>query len=74
LGLKVTPAGVAAHYGPLLNGFVADLLDRNEDQAYYRRAQLAVKYVDTIMSTAGAMRRVAGEVLAFLERFGPSCR
>jgi hypothetical protein len=65
---------VAAHYGPLLNGFVADLLDRNEDQAYYRRAQLAVKYVDTIMSTDGAMRRVAEEVLAFLERLGPSCR
>jgi LPPG:FO 2-phospho-L-lactate transferase len=68
LGLKVAPDNVAAHYEPLLDGFVADLLDRDEDQAYYVQACLAVKYVDTIMSTAGAMRRMAGEVLALASR------
>jgi LPPG:FO 2-phospho-L-lactate transferase len=68
LGLKVAPASVAAHYGPLLDGFVADSLDRDEDQTYYEQAQLAVKYVDTIMSTTGAMRRMAGEVLALANR------
>lgn len=65
LGLEVTPASVAAHYGPLLNGFVADLLDRREDPAYYQRAQLPVMYMDTVMSAVRDMERVAGEVLAW---------
>ena len=54
-GLATTAAGVAAHYGDLVDGIVAD--ERVEG--------VASLVTDTLMDTAEARRRVASETLEF---------
>jgi len=59
-GLECSAAGVAAHYGKLLDGIVAD----EEVPA------LATLNTDTRMDDAGSRARVAEETLAFAEKLG----
>ena len=59
-GRELSAAGVAAQYGDLLDGMVAD-----EDLGPAH--PLATLRTDTLMADAGARRRVARETLAFAE-------
>jgi len=66
LGLEVSAAGVARHYAGLVNGFVLD--DADAGLASEVRALGMTPFVtDSIMRDNAGRKRVAGEVLAFLQ-------
>ncbi|MBK5263725.1 MAG: 2-phospho-L-lactate transferase [Alphaproteobacteria bacterium] len=58
LGLPTTPAGIAAHYGSLLDGLVIDHADAAD-------APDRTLITDTLMRDTGDQRRLADETLAF---------
>jgi LPPG:FO 2-phospho-L-lactate transferase len=64
LGLEVTAASVAAHYGELLRGFVLDTVDAELESAVQTET-LKVLVTDTVMKTDADRARLAREVLAF---------
>ena len=62
LGMAVTAAAVAAHYGGLLDGFVIDRADENL-AGELRAAGLAVRVADTVMASLEDREALAREVL-----------
>jgi len=64
LGIEPSAASVARHYGPLLDGFVLDLLDRDL-QASLQTMQLKVLVTNSVMKTPEDRRSLAQEVLWF---------
>ena len=64
LGIEPSAASVARHYGPLLDGFVLDLLDRDL-QASLQTVQLKVLVTNSVMKTPEDRRSLAQEVLWF---------
>lgn len=61
MGLPVTPAAVAAHYGDLLDGFVYD----REDEGQMADVAPATLCTDTIMRDRDGRRRLAADVVHF---------
>jgi LPPG:FO 2-phospho-L-lactate transferase len=68
LGLEVSPVSVAAHYAPLLSGFIADVADQEEMTGFHARVQVPCEWVDTIMHTTADMVRLAGVVLGLANK------
>ena len=66
LGLEVSALAVARHYGALLRGFVLDELDASQADAV-RALGLEVLVTDTVMTDATSKRRLAREVLEFVD-------
>lgn len=66
MGLPVTAAAVAEHYGPLIDGFVHEETDQVTGD------NLATLGTQTLMRTAADRRRLAAETLAFARRVGES--
>ena len=64
LGMAVTAAGVAAHYGDLLDGFVIDRADANLAEVLHQ-AGLAVRVADTVMESLEDREALASAVLGF---------
>lgn len=63
LGYVVSPGAVCAYYGPVINGFVADVRDPEMEQP-----AMPVLRIDTVMSNDEDRARLAAQVLAWLER------
>jgi len=61
LGLPVSPAAVAAHYGDLLDGFVLD----REDEALASALGVPALVAPTLMRNDDDKRALAQAVLAF---------
>lgn len=70
LGLCVSPASVAAHYGDLLDGFVLDV----RDAALAAQFDLAVETADTLMITPEDCERVAHAALGLARRLARNPR
>ena len=66
LGAEVSVAGVAAHYGELLDGLVIDAIDSASRSRL--PGALAVRVADTVMRRPAQRRALAEEVLRFAER------
>ena len=66
LGLPVSPAPVAAHYGELLDGFVLD----RRDAALEREIAVPALVTDTIMRHRADKVRLAHDVLDFARSLG----
>jgi LPPG:FO 2-phospho-L-lactate transferase len=64
LGREPSPAGVAAHYGRLFDGWVIDHADRAQQQALEQQG-FRVRITNTLMITAADKARLAGETLDF---------
>jgi LPPG:FO 2-phospho-L-lactate transferase len=64
LGRESSPAGVAAHYGDLVNGWVIDHADRAHAQALERQG-FRVHVTNTLMTTSADKARLARETLDF---------
>lgn len=64
LGLAVTPASVADHYGEWLDGMLVDERDRQTPPACVH------EFADTLMTTLEDRARVARAALALAERLG----
>jgi LPPG:FO 2-phospho-L-lactate transferase len=67
LGLEVSALAVARHYRALLRGFVLDHADADEAGAV-RALGLEVLVTDTVMTDLDSKRRLAHEVLGFIDR------
>jgi LPPG:FO 2-phospho-L-lactate transferase len=66
LGLEVSALAVARHYRALLRGFVMDRQDAAQADAV-RELGIEVLVTDTVMSDLDARRRLAREVLQFVD-------
>lgn len=66
LGLEVSALAVARHYGALLRGFVLDHADADAADAV-RALGLEVLVTDAVMTDLESKRRLAREVLGFIE-------
>ncbi|NKC15745.1 MAG: 2-phospho-L-lactate transferase [Gammaproteobacteria bacterium] len=64
LGLPVSAAGIAQHYGPLLDGYV---IDRSDARLAGSLAPLPVHATNTLMRNDGDRADLAGAVLRFAE-------
>jgi LPPG:FO 2-phospho-L-lactate transferase len=64
LGREPSPTGVAAHYGPLVDGWVIDHVDRAQAQALEKQG-FRVCVTNTLMATAADRARLAREALDF---------
>lgn len=67
LGLEVSPAAIAAHYGRLVDGWVVDDVDR-DSVATLAASGCSVRHVNTLMSDASVSERLAKECIDLLER------
>ena len=67
LGHPVSAAGVAACYAGLIDGFVLDQVDARA-KAEIEALGLKVLVTDTVMRTHADKRRLAGEVLEFVDK------
>jgi LPPG:FO 2-phospho-L-lactate transferase len=66
LGIRPSALAVAQHYGTLLNGFVFDTVDAEQETAI-RKTGIKTKTTDSIMKDAKGRRRLAKDVLDFTE-------
>jgi LPPG:FO 2-phospho-L-lactate transferase len=64
LGLESTPAAIAGHYAPLLDGLVLDEADRD----WQRRCGCATLVTPTLMRTLEDRQRLAATTLEFAAR------
>jgi LPPG:FO 2-phospho-L-lactate transferase len=64
LGQPVNTLSIARHYNDLLDGFVIDTVDRDEEAAH-ARSGLATLATQTVMSAANERRQLADDVLRF---------
>jgi LPPG:FO 2-phospho-L-lactate transferase len=64
LGLEGTPAAIAAHYAPLLDGLVLDSADRD----WRQRCGCRTLVTETLMNTLEDRERLAAETLEFAAR------
>lgn len=67
LGLEPSALAVAQHYGPLLTGFVLDVVDREQLNAIEALGIMALA-TDTLMKSSADRQRLAKEVLEFGQR------
>ena len=73
LGAEVSAAGVAAHYGALIDGFVIDRADAAL-AGRLRACGLEVAVADTVMKDRGGRRALARTVLDFAAGLAPRAR
>ena len=66
LGVPVNASGVAHFYVDLINGFVFDLLDRNEMKQFYTNGTMNLTALDTMMVNSQAKIRLAREILSWM--------
>jgi len=64
MGIQPSALAVAHHYGPLLSAFVLD----SADEASVKEAEVPAFAVNTLMKTAADRRRLAQDVLNFIQR------
>jgi len=73
MGLDVSAAAVAAHYRPLIDGFVLDDCDRNQI-AGIEASGIACHVTSTIMATENDKMALADQVLRFASELGRTGR
>ena len=73
LGAEVSAAGVAAHYGASIDGFVIDRADA-ATAGRLRACGLEVAVADTVMKDRGGRRALARTVLDFAAGLAPRAR
>ena len=66
MGVPVNASGIVQFYVDLINGFVFDLLDRNEMKHFCTNRTLKLTALDTMMVSSQAKIRLAKEILSWI--------
>lgn len=68
MGKDISPLTIAEHYGDLINGFVLDEQDRNQQKSIAKSVKVELMVTDTVMNSIEIKRNVAKAVIDFAQK------